>query len=359
MVPVKKPEEKKPEDEINKSTGNETEDYSNALEDDVDKLINDVYHPEDEGDEDKDDDKPTDDGKEGEDDDTGDSDKDDGEVDDKDDKDGDDEEDGKEDLATQLEKANKRVKDTRAEFTKKSQELSTVTKKTQELEDTIFSLRSKVEELSKAQQTKTEEKKTEKSIQKDSLALEEKMEAIKAVDPDLAKALEPIVGGLVSEVNNLKNELKTTEEKWSSKAEKDAHDAHFGKIDKAHDGWEDTMKSPEFKEYLDDLKPREKRLALLDLQDGTADQIIEVFDDFKSSQKPNDDDTSADDKKKAKLKKAKEMSGPNLKKSKEFNRGVQNFKYTRSEIDAMDETEYAEKEADIDKAMSEGLIANQ
>lgn len=347
------------EDKIAQSTGNETEQFSQELEDDADQIIKDMY-PDNYPDEDKE----KKDVKKVEDKDTGDDDKDDLEDDDKDgEEDGeDDDEEGNEsvqDLLDKLGTSEKRVKDTRKEFTKKSQELSEYKQKTIDLEETVFTLKTKMEELVNSQQTKSEEKKTEKEIKKEASNLTDQMKEIEAVDPDLAKAMAPIVDGMLGQIKGLQTQLKTSEEKQVEREEKAENDkaeaeanAHFKKLDDAHEGWEAMMKTKEFEKYLRALPPRLKRLAILDLKDGKAEDIIEIFNDFKG-------DEEEDDKGEKKLDKANKMAGPKVRKSKEINRGVKKMKYTRSEIAAMEPLEYAEQEADIDKAMQDGLIDNR
>ncbi len=365
----KKEEEKSTEEKIAQSTGADTSKYGKELEDEADQIIKDMYHSDDDADDkdDKDDkdEKDADDDKDDKDDKDDDSDKDDKDDDDdtndadKDDKVKADKDTSVDDLLDKLNKSEKRVKDTRADHTRGRQELKEATTKTLELEDTIFSLRTKVEELTRSVQTKAEEKKTEKAITKDVGDLGKQLEAMKEVDPDLAKAMEPIITGLVGQISNLKSEIVDKEEKAQKKAEQDASDTHFSKLDKAHDGWEGMMKTPEFKEYLQGLSPREKRLALLDLKDGTAENIIEVFDGFVESQKDDTDETEDDDKKSEKLDKAKKNTNPKFNKSKDVNRGAKKMKFTRSDINNMSNSEYAKKEKEIDQAMSEGLIENR
>jgi hypothetical protein len=92
-------------------------------------------------------------------------------------------------------------------------------------------------------------------------------------------------------------------------------------------------------------------LALLDLKSGTAENIIEIFDDFK------DQGDSEDDKKNDKLNKAKSLSNPTNKKSKETKiAGAKKFLFTRSEINDMSDAEYAKSEDKIDQAMANGQI---
>jgi len=337
-------------EKIAQSTGSDTEKYGQQLEDEADQIIKDMYHQKEASDEknakeDKEDDIDPDDKDDVEDDDT------DGEddVDDKPDKDVD-------ELMAELDTANKRVKDTRADHTRGRQELRESQAKSLELEDTIFTLKTQMEELTKAVQTRAEAKETKQEIKEQVGDLKEQMAEMEKVDPDMAKAMEPIISNLMGQVKGLKSEMKTREEaseqrEADRKAQKeaDATDLHFQKLDDAHDGWEETMKTKKFSRYLKNLSPRLKRVALLDLKGGKAEDIIEIFDDFKAED-GDDDDT---------VNKAKKQTNPANRKSKENNlKGRNTFKFTRSQIHNMDEKEYAEKEDAIDQAMANGQIQN-
>jgi chromosome segregation ATPase len=343
----------KAEDKIAQSTGSDTEKYGQQLEDEADAIINDMYGKKEASDdknakEDKEDDVDPDDKDNVEDDD---KDGEDDDVDDKPDKDVD-------DLMAELDTANKRVKDTRADHTRGRQELAESQAKSLELEDTIFTLKTQMEELTKAVQSKSEAKETKKEIKEQVGDLKQQMAEMEKVDPDMAKAMEPIISNLMGQVTGLKAEMKTKEEaaeqrELDRKAQKEADDtdAHFKKLDDAHDGWEDTMKTKEFSKYLKNLTPRLKRVALLDLKGGKAEDIIEIFDDFKSEQEDDGDET--------KVGKAKKQTNPANRKSKENNlKGRNVFKFTRTQIHEMGEKEYAEKEDAIDQAMANGQIQN-
>jgi hypothetical protein len=115
------------------------------------------------------------------------------------------------------------------------------------------------------------------------------------------------------------------------------------------------METDDFKDYLEELSPRDRRLADMDLDGGTAEQVIEVFDAFKVTQK-SDKNLTADEKKARKLEKANKMAGIKGNKSKEINTGAHVFKFTRSEIAAMSPKEYLEKEPEIDQAMADRQV---
>lgn len=349
------------------NTSNDTEAYLATLEKEAEDIIKQTYHQEEDKEEDKKEDK---DGEEVK---TGNEEK--GEDAKPEVPDGKDEEvyveDIKEDkpetdsddasdnieiekLREQLAKAQKQAKDNKGEFTKRSQDLAEATKRSQYLEQNIFDLKNEIADLkSKLGQGGTS--KTEAQIIKSTSDINERLKAIEEIDPDIAKAITPVFQGLVEQVETLKDELKVSTEKSVKTANELLEEAHFKAIDDAHPGWEDIVESEEFKEYIGNLSPRQKRLAVHDLQNGSANDIIEVFSDFKSTQSTNDS-ISPEDKKKEKVNKASSIANPKFNKSKDTNINPQTFKFTKSEIAAMTPEVFAKKEKEIDDAMARGLI---
>jgi hypothetical protein len=354
-------EEETTEEKIASSTGNDTERFSKDLEAEADALIMAAYGEGDNKEEAKKDDKgDKKDDKEAEGSTDGDGDKvGTGESD------GDTEGDAEEkvkvidpeisSLLGKLEKSEKRVKDTRADHTRGRQDLKEAQSRSQELEDTVFALKKQVEDLTTAS-TQKQEAKAEKVVAKTSGDIEDQIAAMQKIDPDLAATMKPIVESMFGQINTLKTDLATEKQEAKDRTAQDENDAHFAKLDGAHKGWEETMQTPEFAEYLQDLPPRSKRLALLDLKGGTAENIIELFDEFKDSGNEEDE---ADAKKNDKLAKAKSLSNPASKKSKNINTGALKMLYTRSQIDNMTEAEYAKEEDAIDKAMANGQIESR
>jgi hypothetical protein len=261
-----------------------------------------------------------------------------------------------ESLREQLTKSQKQAKDNKGEFTRRSQDLSEANKRSEHLEQNVFDLKNQLAEL-KAGTGKTVTSKTEESVTKQAVDIASQLEAIKEVDPDIAKAITPVFQDLVNQVASLQNEIKVNSEKSEKTASELIEDAHFRKIDGAHEGWEEMMKSEEFEGYINDLSVRQKRLALSDLSKGSAEDIIEIFTDYKSTLNTGDnknDDT--DDKKQKKVKQASKIANPKFDKSKETNRKAQVFDFTQREIAAMSPEEFAKKEPAIDIAMAKGKI---
>ncbi len=363
------------EEKIAKSTGEDTVKYAEDLEKEADALIEEFYSKGEDGKEDGDKDDSTNDGQEsdkqgddeagGEDadrdpeDEHGDNEKQDKEPDNtEEDKESDGNEETVEELRGRLEKAQKQAKDNKGEFTRRSQELSDSNKRSEHLEQNVFDLTNQVEAL-KEQLDKKVTGKTEKEVTKSATDITEKLKGIAEVDPDIAKAITPVIEDLVSQVSTLKTEIKTNSEKATKTANELIEDAHFKKIDDAHEGWENTLKTEEFQEYIDTLSPRQKRLALSDLRDGAADDIIEVLSDFKNSTQSTEDDNTDDDaarRKKNKVEKASKIANPKFDKSKDTNRKSQRFLFTQSEIAEMSSEEFAKKEDAIDNAMANNQI---
>lgn len=340
------------EDKIAQSTGNDTEIMAKALEDEADELIKQAYGGDD--DDEKDDKGADKSGKDDKDDDNKKA----GKGTDEDDDEGGEEDEVKidpeiTDLLSKLDKSEKRVKDTRADHTRGRQELKEANAKSLELEDTVFKLKKQVEEMAEANTSRAETK-TEKAVTKTTDTLQAQMDAMTKLDPDLAAAIKPIVDSMFGKIDDMKIEIATDKQELKNQKVKDANDAHFQKLDKAHDGWEDTMQSTEFSEYLQQLAPRAKRLALIDLKGGSAENIIEIFDEFQESQNTDDDNTT---KKEDKIKKAKSLSAPANKKSRENNLAkTKKMLFTRTQIDNMSDAEFAKHEDAIDQAMSNGQI---
>jgi hypothetical protein len=258
-------------------------------------------------------------------------------------------------LLGKLEKSEKRIKDTRADHTRGRQDLKEAQTRSLELEDTVFKLKKQVEGLTTAS-TQKQEAKAEKVVAKTSGDIADQIAAMEKIDPDLAATMKPIVESMFGQINTLKDDLATEKQDANDKTAQAESDAHFAKLDGAHKGWEETMQTKEFAGYLQDLPPRSKRLALLDLKGGTAENIIELFDEYKEA---SGGEEEADTRKNDKLEKAKSLSNPVNKKSKNINTGVVKMLYTRSQISDMDDAEYAKEEEAIDKAMSNGQIENR
>lgn len=362
------PEKTKAEKEIAQSTGNETDKWADKLEKEAEDIIKERYHSDDKGEKDDepntdkesddDDDSKKGDGTDEEPGDDKDKDADETKDDDKDDKANtdtksgdDDSDDNIETLRTDRDRFQKQAKDNKSEYTRGQQKLKEAQGRTEEMEDTIFNLRNKLDDLASTAKTKTEEKKVEKEIKADLAEVSDQLKAINDIDPDIGKAMTPVIEGLLGKIANLETQVKDSNASAKKTSEEIANDAHFSKLDRAVPNWEDTVKSEEFVEYVDNLSPRQKRMALSDLKEGSAADIIEVISDYTASLP----ETKKANNKKDKVKQASDIANPDFKKSKET-KTSKTFKFTISEIDSMNEKDYLKNEADIDKAWAKGEI---
>lgn len=209
--------------------------------------------------------------------------------------------------------------------------------------------------------TKWGERVAEKEIKESIVDLKQQFETLNNIDPDIAAPIKEIIESLTGQIGKLQTELKTKTETDNKTAQMSANEAHFKKIDDAHPDNEEITGSDEFEEYIEGLSPRNKRLARQDLESGTAENIIELLDDYKKAtgialktENPKDTNAPVRDNK---VEKAKTMVGPNLNKSKEV-KTSKNVKYTRAMLKEHhgDAQWFAEHEAEIDREMAAGNI---
>lgn len=359
-----KTEEKKEElteEMLAKSTGPDTEKYSQDLEAEADALLNQVYNPEEAEAEEEKEEKPAEEKK----------------AEEKQEEQKKEEEsvaapeeeivadgdDTIESLIEKLNKSEKRVKDNQSSFTKNQQKIQTERTESKAaisaLNDKISDLQQKIIDRPQAESTK-EVREADKDINKSVTDLKDQFEVLNRVDPDIAKPIQEIIEKLTGEITGLKSDLKNKEVSDTKTAQQIADEKHFSAIDSAHPGWEDTMNSLEFQTYKDGLSPRQKNLVEFDLKQGSSANIIEIFSDFKEysgDTEEEDETTAGNTANEEMLKKAKKMANPDLKKSKQIKTSA-TVKYTRQMIkDNMNDPAWVEKhQADIDVELAAGRI---
>ena len=277
-----------------------------------------------------------------------------------------DDEDTVAELKDKLVKSEQRVKDNRKAFSTSKRELSDERIASKAVVDTfkqtIEDLQGSISQKAEAG-TKQEEKVADKEIQESVIDLKEQFEKLNNIDPDIAAPMKEIIEGLTGsitglkgQISSLKTEIKSKEESASKTAQQTADDAHYAKIDDAHPDNEEITGSDEFNDYVEGLSPRNKRLAQQDLEGGSAENIIELIDDYKESagiktEKTKEaDTTTTKETKNDKTEKIKTMIGPNLNKSKEV-KTCKKVIYTRAMLKEHlgDPEWFAKHEAAIDK----------
>lgn len=284
-------------------------------------------------------------------------------------------------LRDKLTKSEKRVKDTRKEFSNNKRDIKEkeIASQTiiENLNQAVFDLKTKAGELSNTKTVK-EEKATEKEIAKKLINLDKQFETLKNVDPEIAEPLRQIIEGLQenytsentrlnTHITKLETELKNSTDTAQKSAQEIVDEKHYGKIEDAHSDWEAVVGSDEFNEYIDTLSPRQQVLAKQDLESGSAENIIELFSDYKTAvgitKKETTEEKNTDTKTNAKtekLKAAANLVNPVLNKSKEIKTDGTKIKYTRSMIQAMvkNPVEYAKHEAAIDIELAAGRVVD-
>lgn len=374
------------QERLAKSSGADTGKYAAELEDQADALINEAYHPE-QFEEDQKSKKETEEAEtakakeeeanateeetegkkelEGEEKPT-DEKKDDVVVDDEIKPDDDD---TIERLKDKLEKSEQRVKDTRKVYSTSQKALkdernasSAITEK---FTETIEKLQSGIVQKNEAD-TKQEKKAADREIKETVVDLTGQFEKLNNIDPEIGASVREIVEGLTGQITglngqltSLKTEIKTKEDNANKTAQEIANDEHYNAIDLAYPDWEETMVSDGFKEYKNSLSPRQKNLLETDLDDGSAENIIEIFSDYDEySGKGESKENEGTDTKEDKLKRVAKMVGPNLNKAKEV-KTTKRVKFTRAMIreeSAKDPTWFERNEAEIDGEIAAGNI---
>lgn len=287
---------KKAEEKISTSYGNTTEEYSKALESEVDQLIINTYHSEEE-DDNQDESKEADEKKEPEEDESKEQEEETAKPEEEEqdkavakeekEKQEDDyltkeDQDTINDLKVKLEKSEKRVRDARTKLTKTTQELinkdNAKDAVIENLNQTIFELRRKL--LEKEPRDVSDEKETKKTTKTRHADIDTEIDKLKDVDPDIVAPIKNIISGLVGQIDVLQNNLKDKVETDEKKALDNEQELHFDKLDRAHSDWEFVIDSQEFNDWISGLSSRDQRHAKRELDEGTAEEIIDLISEY-------------------------------------------------------------------------------
>lgn len=205
-------------------------------------------------------------------------------------------------------------------------------------------------DLRRHAQKEKEAKEAEIEELKEKLRNTSKGEALPASDEDLDEWKEnnpkaaAIVETLATKIADAKlAEAKDKFDAIDAKSKKAEKDAQMKLILKSHPDFEEISESDEFHDWLE-TQPRLVQQSLYENSDD-ADSAIMVLDRYK-------DQLEAPKKKKAK--EADAASEVPVKGSTKPSEETTKFDFVESEVNAMSNDEYAEKEEEIDKAISEG-----
>ncbi len=228
------------------------------------------------------------------------------------------------------------------------------------LQQTVTSLQEQVKTIPKIE--KPEGKETEK---KPAIDLSKELEVLNKLDPEMAAPVKKIVDSLTNTIDELSTKLVEKTKADEERSFQTEEQKHFASLDEGHKDWEAVVKSAEFTAWIETLSPREKHYAKFDLDDGTAENIVELITNYKTAtgiikeKKPEGPGPAEISKEDKKLEEAKRAANPTFKKVKEVNKTRGHVKYTRTEINNMTPEEFNEKEKDIDKEMAAGRIGQE
>lgn len=165
-------------------------------------------------------------------------------------------------------------------------------------------------------------------------------------DDDLKSALEEwpeIITPMMKRNRALEARLKQIESQVSeasrSAQEKIVHDAHNQQILASHPDAFDIARTDDFQGWVS----RQTPMIQTAVNQGTADDVVWVLDQYKQAVGTN-----------TRLNRAREAATPQVSRT---NRQPKNGpKFSRAQIAAMSDEEFARHEADIDRALEAGLI---
>jgi chromosome segregation ATPase len=162
------------------------------------------------------------------------------------------------------------------------------------------------------------------------------IEALERDYPDIAKPL-------LKQLQKLQSDLKQTAQLYRKSEEERTLELHVSAVKAKHPDFADIAGDDGFQTWLDGQTGTWKRIA----KNGTAEEVIELLDRFKSvtNSAPKVDVVSE----------AKKLAEPKLPKARNPNVGNKRV-WTRAEIQGLNRRDYERLEAEIDKAWAEGRV---
>jgi hypothetical protein len=102
--------------------------------------------------------------------------------------------------------------------------------------------------------------------------------------PDLVKPLKIMAKRYAKQTADAKFDIVAPKvEKLEKKAEKSESEFFYAPITEAHPDWKHIYESGELNNWIDTLKPLQKRVFLAVIGDGSQKEIIDMFDEYKAA----------------------------------------------------------------------------
>ncbi len=211
----------------------------------------------------------------------------------------------------------------------------------------------------------TKEPEKKEVVQTDS-EVEESLQALEDEYPEIAKPMKEMLLNQRKEVQVLKDKIEVMDKKEADKekaAVATAESEHKDKIAAAHSDYVEVSQDPLFDEWINGLPAIEKAGAQLIRQNGTTQEVIELLTSYKKANGYELPDTKEPEEKPgakkvdSKLEEARKHSNPSFKKAKDVNMQDKQIKFTQEEINKWSDKEWNEREAEVDDALSKGLVA--
>ncbi len=195
-------------------------------------------------------------------------------------------------------------------------------------------------------------KQTEDDVEKD-------LETLRAEYPEIAEPMIKLMQKQKAENQEMKARLDIVDER-ETKREKDekisSDQAHYNAIAEVHEDFMEISQEPLLDEWIEGLSPMEKIGAKEIRKGGTIKEVISLLTSFKMANGYKVPGESPKDKPNTKLDKAKKHATPQFNKAKEVNTQDKQIRFTQEQMHKWTEKEWEENEADVNEALSLGLV---
>jgi len=189
--------------------------------------------------------------------------------------------------------------------------------------------------------------------------VDEDLEKLRGEYPEIAEPMIKMMQKQNAENKALKDRLDKQDER-NKQSDKDAKEtkenAHYNAIAEVHPDFNEISQEPLLDDWINGLDPIERVGAEAIRNGGKTKDVIALLTKFKKANGYKVPGETPKDTPNTKIAKAKTHVTPQFNKAKEVNTQDRQIKFTQEQISKWTDKEWAENEAAVDEAMSQGLV---
>jgi hypothetical protein len=258
-----------------------------------------------------------------------------------------------------LDNARERIRNAQARMHKATQEAADLRKKVASQDVELSALRASVSGFEQQIETLKQQPPAKPDTESDDVS-DAELQAIAEEYPSIAKPFIKVINSLNKQLKIVGDKVATVEgtvNKTVSSIQQDDEnskmEAHFAAIREAHPDAFKLYESDDFKGWLDRQPPA---FALI-MKQGSADDVIYVFDQYKKAVGTIEDEEQPNKGGQDKLAKARAAATPSVRQVRtDPTKKPTKPTFTRKQIADMSPEEFEEREAEIDEAIADGRI---